>query len=110
MNIFGKKPSDLFAEFEGKKLVVYGSGDVKYHLGFSSNVMTASGELHLAMMFNPSHLEIVTPVVEGSVRARQDRRNDVAGDQVVAVAIHGDAAFSGQGGHGNLADVTNPCL
>lgn len=97
VNIFGKKPSDLFDEFEGKKLVAYGSGDVKYHQGFSSNVMTASGELHLAMMFNPSHLEIVTPVVEGSVRARQDRRNDVGGDQVVAVAIHGDAAFAGQG-------------
>ncbi len=97
INIFGKKPGDLFDEFEGKKLVERGSGDVKYHQGFSSNVMTPGGEVHLALMFNPSHLEIVTPVVEGSVRARQDRRKDPVGEKVVPIAIHGDAAFAGQG-------------
>ncbi len=96
VNIFGKNPADLFDEFEGKKLVDT-SGDVKYHQGFSSNVMTPGGELHLAMAFNPSHLEIVAPVVEGSVRARQDRRHDKTGDLVVPINIHGDAAFSGQG-------------
>jgi 2-oxoglutarate dehydrogenase E1 component len=96
VNIFGKKPSDLFDEFEGKKLVDT-SGDVKYHQGFSSNVMTSGGELHLAMAFNPSHLEIASPVVSGSVRARQDRRHDTTGDLVVPISIHGDAAFSGQG-------------
>ena len=97
VNILGKKPGDLFNEFEGKKLVERGSGDVKYHQGFSSNVMTPGGEVHLALMFNPSHLEIVTPVVEGSVRARQDRRQDQVGNKVVPIAIHGDAAFAGQG-------------
>lgn len=97
VNILGKKPGDLFDEFEGKKLVDRGSGDVKYHQGFSSNVMTPGGEVHLALMFNPSHLEIVTPVVEGSVRARQDRREDSVGNKVVPIAIHGDAAFAGQG-------------
>ena len=98
VNILGKKPGDLFDEFEGKKkLAERGSGDVKYHQGFSSNVMTPGGEVHLALMFNPSHLEIVTPVVEGSVRARQDRRGDQKGTKVVPIAIHGDAAFAGQG-------------
>ncbi|ODS23467.1 2-oxoglutarate dehydrogenase E1 component [Candidatus Endobugula sertula] len=96
VNIFGKNPADLFDEFEGKKLVDT-SGDVKYHQGFSSNVMTPGGEIHMAMAFNPSHLEIAAPVVEGSVRARQDRRCDVAGDLVVPISIHGDAAFAGQG-------------
>ncbi len=97
VNIFGKNPAELFEEFEGKKLVERGSGDVKYHQGFSSNVMTPGGEMHLALAFNPSHLEIVTPVVEGSVRARQDRRIDIDGKLVLPVAIHGDAAFAGQG-------------
>lgn len=96
VNIFGKNPADLFDEFEGKKLVDT-SGDVKYHQGFSTNVMTPGGELHMAMAFNPSHLEIVSPVVVGSVRARQDRRKDKSGDIVVPINIHGDAAFSGQG-------------
>ncbi|MFT5085356.1 MAG: 2-oxoglutarate dehydrogenase E1 component, partial [Lentisphaeria bacterium] len=96
VNILGKNPSELFEEFEGKKLV-HTSGDVKYHQGFSSNVMTPGGEMHLAMAFNPSHLEIVAPVVEGSVRARQDRRNDAVGNRVVPVVVHGDAAFAGQG-------------
>ncbi|MBD8809012.1 MULTISPECIES: 2-oxoglutarate dehydrogenase E1 component [Pseudomonas syringae group] len=97
VNTFGKNPRDLFDEFEGKKKVELGSGDVKYHQGFSSNVMTAGGEVHLAMAFNPSHLEIVSPVVEGSVRARQDRRNDPNGDKVLPISLHGDAAFAGQG-------------
>nr|WP_314582728.1 2-oxoglutarate dehydrogenase E1 component [uncultured Pseudomonas sp.] len=97
VNTFGKNPRELFDEFEGKKKVELGSGDVKYHQGFSSNVMTTGGEVHLAMAFNPSHLEIVSPVVEGSVRARQDRRNDVTGEKVLPISIHGDAAFAGQG-------------
>ncbi len=97
VNILGKNPRELFEEFEGKAAHTFGSGDVKYHQGFSSNVMTPGGELHLAMAFNPSHLEIVTPVVEGSVRARQDRRGDRSGDLVIPLAIHGDAAFAGQG-------------
>ena len=96
VNILGKKPADLFGEFEGKQ-IIQGSGDVKYHQGFSSNVMTDSGELHLAMAFNPSHLEIVNPVVNGSVRARQDRRGDKKGDKVVPILVHGDASFAGQG-------------
>jgi 2-oxoglutarate dehydrogenase E1 component len=96
INILGKNPTELFDEFEGN--VTYeSSGDVKYHQGFSSNVMTPGGELHLALAFNPSHLEIVSPVVEGSVRARQDRRNDTVGKSVVPIVIHGDAAFAGQG-------------
>ncbi len=96
VNVFGKNPADLFAEFDGKRLVDT-SGDVKYHQGFSSNVMTPGGELHMAMAFNPSHLEIVSPVVEGSVRARQDRRHDTTGAKVVPIVVHGDAAFAGQG-------------
>lgn len=96
VNILGKNPSELFAEFEGR--VEYEtSGDVKYHQGFSSNVMTPGGEIHLALSFNPSHLEIVAPVVEGSVRARQERRSDKTGDLVLPIVIHGDAAFAGQG-------------
>ena len=97
VNIFGKNPSELFDEFEGKISIDKGSGDVKYHMGFSSNVMTSGGIVHLALAFNPSHLEIVGPVVEGSVRARQDRRRDVKRDQVLPVIIHGDAAIAGQG-------------
>jgi 2-oxoglutarate dehydrogenase E1 component len=96
INVLGKNPRDLFAEFEGKAIVDT-SGDVKYHQGFSSNVMTPGGECHLALAFNPSHLEIVAPVVEGSVRARQDRRLDPEGSTVVPIVLHGDAAFAGQG-------------
>ncbi|MFY0665606.1 MAG: 2-oxoglutarate dehydrogenase E1 component [Natronospirillum sp.] len=97
VNILGKNPRELFDEFEGKSFIEMGSGDVKYHQGFSSNVMTTGGEVHLALAFNPSHLEIASPVVEGSVRARQDRRKDRDGSLVVPVNIHGDAAFAGQG-------------
>jgi len=96
VNVLGKNPSELFDEFEGKKLVNT-SGDVKYHQGFSSNLMTPGGEVHLALGFNPSHLEIACPVVEGSCRARQDRRGDAGGQRVVPILIHGDAAFAGQG-------------
>ena len=97
VNIFGKHPGDLFDEFEGRLVETAAMGDVKYHQGFSSNVESAGGEMHVALAFNPSHLEIVAPVVEGSVRARQDRRRDRAGDLVVPIVIHGDAAFAGQG-------------
>ena len=96
INTLGKQPSELFDEFEGKA-IFNSSGDVKYHQGFSSNVMTAGGELHLALAFNPSHLEVVSPVVEGSVRARQDRRKNIERDQVIPIIMHGDAAFAGQG-------------
>ena len=97
VNIFGKDPSDLFDEFEGVLPRSDHSGDVKYHQGFSSNVQTPGGEMHLALMFNPSHLEIVGPVATGSVLARQDRREDHHGDLVVPLVVHGDAAFAGQG-------------
>lgn len=96
VNVLGKNPAELFDEFEGKRLVNT-SGDVKYHQGFSSNVMTPGGEVHLSLGFNPSHLEISCPVVIGSGRARQDRRNDPTGQKVVPILIHGDAAFAGQG-------------
>lgn len=96
INIFGKNPVDLFEEFEGKR-PLNTSGDVKYHQGFSTNVNTPGGEVHMALAFNPSHLEIANPVAEGSVRARQDRRNDPDGDTVLPICLHGDAAFAGQG-------------
>ncbi len=96
VNILGKKPSELFEEFEGKSKF-QGSGDVKYHQGFSSNWISPHGEVHLALSFNPSHLEIVSPVVEGSVRARQDRRGDDEHNKVIPIIVHGDAAFAGQG-------------
>ncbi len=99
VNTIGKLPSDLFLEFEGRHAAHsnLASGDVKYHQGFSTDVATPGGAMHLTLAFNPSHLEIVNPVVEGSVRARQQRRFDREGDQVIPVLIHGDAAFSGQG-------------
>ena len=96
VNILGKNPSELFDEFEGKA-TYQSSGDVKYHQGFSSNIMTVGGELHMALAFNPSHLEIVSPVVEGSVKARQARRQDEIGELVLPVIVHGDAAIAGQG-------------
>lgn len=98
VNILGKTPARLFSEFEGKHVDGRnGSGDVKYHQGFSSDVETPGGAVHLTLGFNPSHLEIVNPVIEGSVRARQDRRQDADGKEVLPVLIHGDSAFSGQG-------------
>ena len=97
VNVLGKTPHELFSEFEGTKEISELTGDVKYHLGFSSDMDTPGGPVHLALAFNPSHLEIVGPVVEGSVRARQWRRGDREGNEVIPVQIHGDAAFSGQG-------------
>ena len=97
INIMGKMPADLFAEFEGKHAEGLADGDVKYHNGFSSDLSTRGGPVHLSLAFNPSHLEIVNPVVEGSVRARQERRADEQGKQVLGVLVHGDAAFAGQG-------------
>jgi len=99
VNTLGKNPRKLFDEFEGRfehddRAV---AGDVKYHMGFSADVATAGGPVHLALAFNPSHLEIVDPVVAGSVRSRQERRGDTARKQVMPILIHGDAAFAGQG-------------
>ena len=99
VNLLGKSPSVLFSEFEGvydlKKLK--GSGDVKYHKGFSADLKTSSGNVHTVLAFNPSHLEVVNPVVEGSVRARQERRGDEKGLRVLPILVHGDSAFAGQG-------------
>ncbi|MFA6922429.1 MAG: 2-oxoglutarate dehydrogenase E1 component [Gallionella sp.] len=97
VNILGKQPGMLFAEFEGIHAEHLTSGDVKYHQGFSADIDTPGGHLHVALAFNPSHLEIVNPVVEGSVRARQHRLKDIEGKQVLPVLLHGDAAFAGQG-------------
>ncbi len=97
VNTLGKSPAMLFSEFEGKHVADLSAGDVKYHLGFSSDVSTAGGPVHLTLAFNPSHLEIVNPVVEGSVYARQQRRGDTERKLAMAVLIHGDSAVSGQG-------------
>jgi 2-oxoglutarate dehydrogenase E1 component len=99
VNLLGKPPSLLFSEFEGNYDLSHlkGSGDVKYHKGFSADLRTPAGNVHAVLAFNPSHLEVVDPVVEGSVRARQERRNDVHGEHVLPVLVHGDAAFAGQG-------------
>jgi 2-oxoglutarate dehydrogenase E1 component len=99
VNLLGKSPKDLFNEFEGQydPAKLRGSGDVKYHKGFSADLRTDSGNVHVALAFNPSHLEVVNAVVEGSARARQERRGDALGDKVLPVQIHGDAAFAGQG-------------
>lgn len=96
VNVLGKAPSILFEEFEGKRKDHLRSGDVKYHMGFSSDVQTSQGRIHLSLAFNPSHLEIIAPVVEGSVRARQENRGE-SKEQVIPVILHGDAAFAGQG-------------
>src|SRR4029453_13813641 len=99
VNVLGKSPHELFSEFEGKYDLkkLKGSGDVKYHKGFSWDVRTPRGDVHVALAFNPSHLEIVDPVVVGSVRARQERRGDKARKAVLPILLHGDAAFAGQG-------------
>jgi 2-oxoglutarate dehydrogenase E1 component len=98
-NTLGKPPQDIFDEFEGRAHVNWRelSGDVKYHMGFSTDIDTPGGIVHVALGFNPSHLEIINPVIEGSVRARQRRRGDHTGDQVLPLLIHGDSAFAGQG-------------
>ncbi|MDR9406381.1 MAG: 2-oxoglutarate dehydrogenase E1 component [Spiribacter sp.] len=98
INVMGKSPAELFAEFEGEHAPEHANaGDVKYHMGYSSDIDTPGGPLHLALAFNPSHLEIVNPVVEGSARARMQRRDDATGESVLPVLIHGDAAMAGQG-------------
>jgi 2-oxoglutarate dehydrogenase E1 component len=97
VNILGKMPSMLFSEFEGKHAEHLTSGDVKYHNGFSSEIVQPSGSMNVTLAFNPSHLEIVSPVVEGSVRARQHTNKDVDGRKVMPVILHGDSAFTGQG-------------
>ncbi|HGO5290425.1 TPA: 2-oxoglutarate dehydrogenase E1 component [Photobacterium damselae subsp. damselae] len=97
VNVLGKKPQDLFDEFAGKHGESWGTGDVKYHQGFSADFATPGGDVHLALAFNPSHLEIVNPVVVGSVRARQDRLGDHQGSKVLPITIHGDSAIAGQG-------------
>jgi 2-oxoglutarate dehydrogenase E1 component len=99
VNLLGKAPAALFSEFEGRYDLSHlkGSGDVKYHKGFSADLRTPAGNVHTVLAFNPSHLEVVNPVVEGSVRARQERRGDGRGDRVLPVLVHGDSAFAGQG-------------
>jgi 2-oxoglutarate dehydrogenase E1 component len=107
LNILRKPPAKMFAEFQGKQAIDLdaGSGDVKYHLGYSSDYVTAGGKVvHLSLCFNPSHLEAVNPVVEGRVRAKQDRAGDKSRDWAVPLIIHGDAAFAGQG---VVAEVLN---
>ncbi len=98
VNLMGRAPRDLFEEFEGNHVMSdLRSGDVKYHMGFSADAETPGGMVHMALAFNPSHLEIIGPVIEGSVRARQQRHNDHTGRLVLPVLMHGDAAFTGQG-------------
>jgi 2-oxoglutarate dehydrogenase E1 component len=97
VNVLGKDSSMIFAGFEGKNVDESSSGDVKYHMGYSSDVKTSYGAIHLSLAFNPSHLEIVSPVVQGSVRSRQRRRRDTEHKLVMPIQIHGDAAFAGQG-------------
>ncbi len=97
VNVLGKNPSALFDEFAGKHNDTLGSGDVKYHMGYSSDFATAGGSVHMALAFNPSHLEIVNPVVMGSVRARLDRLGCESGSKALPITIHGDSAIAGQG-------------
>lgn len=97
VNLLGKMPGELFDLFEETHTMQERTGDVKYHQGFASDITTQSGNVHLSLAFNPSHLEIVTPVACGSVRARQERRPNKGEDYVICVALHGDAAVAGQG-------------
>ncbi|MBF0784344.1 2-oxoglutarate dehydrogenase E1 component [Muribacter muris] len=97
VNVLGKKPAELFDEFAGKHAETHRTGDVKYHQGFSSDFAVDDKKVHLALAFNPSHLEIVSPVVIGSVRARQTRINDTEREKVLAITVHGDSAVAGQG-------------
>ena len=109
-NIMGKPPAQIFGEFEGRRHVpdegIMSSGDVKYHKGFSNDVATPGGLIHITLGFNPSHLEIISPVVHGSVRARQQRREDKTGEKVLPIILHGDAAFSGQGVNMEMFNMT----
>ncbi|PSJ81112.1 2-oxoglutarate dehydrogenase E1 component [Neisseria iguanae] len=97
VNTLGKRPGDLFAEFEGRAEIKHPGGDVKYHMGFSSDIATPNGPMHVSLAFNPSHLEIVNPVVEGSARAKQERLGKNGQEKVLPVLIHGDSAFIGLG-------------
>ncbi|ATW45259.1 2-oxoglutarate dehydrogenase E1 component [Glaesserella parasuis] len=97
VNVLGKKPAELFDEFAGKHADDNRTGDVKYHQGFSSDFDVDGKHVHLALAFNPSHLEIVSPVVIGSVRARQTRIHDTEHKKVLAITVHGDSAVAGQG-------------
>lgn len=98
-NIIGKSPRAIFREFADKDPELYvGRGDVKYHLGYSADWQTGSGKkVHLSLCFNPSHLEFVNPVALGRARAKQDRDNDTERTRTMALLIHGDAAFAGEG-------------
>ena len=107
VNTLGKLPSMLFDEFEGKKKSALSAGDVKYHMGYSSDVGTPGGPVHLTLAFNPSHLEIVNPVVAGSVYARQVRRGSEGKKQALPVLIHGDAAVAGQGVNQEMLNFSN---
>jgi len=97
VNILGKMPKDLFAEFEDHPVAELPSGDVKYHQGFVRDISTPGGPVHLSLSFNPSHLEIVDPVVEGSAKARMMHRGDADGSEVMPILVHGDASFAAQG-------------
>ena len=98
VNVVGKKPRDVFREFLDPLDANEGGGDVKYHLGYSADLQSASGaKLHLSLCFNPSHLEFVSAVALGRVRAKQDRSGDVERERGMALLIHGDAAFAGEG-------------
>ena len=97
INIMGQSSGQLFQEFEGKKDYGLTSGDVKYHFGFSSDIETDGGPMHLSLAYNPSHLEVIASVVLGSVRARQHRFKDFNHSIVLPIIVHGDAAMAGQG-------------
>jgi 2-oxoglutarate dehydrogenase E1 component len=98
-NILGKSPQAIFHEFEDTEPHKYmGGGDVKYHLGFSSDWKTQTGHnVHLSLCFNPSHLEFINPVAMGRMRAKQDRVGDAARRRGLTLLIHGDAAIAGEG-------------
>lgn len=97
VNTLCKMPHELFSEFGEEQASALPSGDVKYHQGFHRDVSTPGGPVHISLAFNPSHLEVVNSVVEGSARARMDRVQDTDGYQVLPVLVHGDAAFAAQG-------------
>jgi len=98
INVLGQASAELFQEFEGTKDYGLSSGDVKYHLGYSSDIETSAGKsVHQSLAFNPSHLEVISGVVMGSVRARLERHKDYKGKEALAILVHGDAAISGQG-------------
>ena len=109
VNIMGKSPHEVFREFADEDAdLMIGRGDVKYHLGYSSDRETASGEpMHLSLCFNPSHLEFVNPVLVGRVRAKQERFGDADHRRCLGILVHGDAAFAGQGVIQELFNMAN---